>query len=302
MSQPHDRLTLLRTFARIAERGSISAAARDLGLSQASASRQLAALERRLGARLVARTTHDLALTEAGRACLAEARGLLAGWEALAERFDEGEGALRGRLKVIAPVALGQLALAEAAARFVRAHPGIGLRWLLDDGAVRMAEAGADLWLRIGPVPDETLVVRPLGRVERLVVAAPGLVAAVEPRALGAAPCVAVEPFEGTRIPLAATDGRESVLAVAASLSTDNIVAARAAVLAGAGWAVLPRWFVDADLAAGRLSDVLPDWRAPTLALNAALLPGARRPRRLAAFLDHMAEAVRAMPGIAPPG
>jgi len=80
MSKPLDRLTLLETFARISDRGSISAAARDLGLSQASASRQLKELEDRLGAQLIRRTTHSIALTPAGQALLRDARELIAGW------------------------------------------------------------------------------------------------------------------------------------------------------------------------------------------------------------------------------
>jgi len=80
MSKPLDRLTLLETFAGISDRGSISAAARDLGLSQASASRQLKELEDRLGAQLIRRTTHSIALTPAGQALLRDARELIAGW------------------------------------------------------------------------------------------------------------------------------------------------------------------------------------------------------------------------------
>ncbi|MEM7529657.1 MAG: LysR substrate-binding domain-containing protein [Pseudomonadota bacterium] len=112
---------------------------------------------------------------------------------------------------------------------------------------------------------------------------------------------VAVEPFEGARVPLADRAGHEALVAAKAAFSTDNLVAARAAVLCGAGWAVLPRWFVDDDLAAGRLIDVLPSWRAPTLTINAALLPATRRPRRVTVFADHLAEAVTATAGIAPP-
>ena len=99
-------MTLLATFLRIAERGSISAAARDLGLSQASASRQLADLEQRLGVPLIRRNTHSLALTEQGESCLADARSLLAGWEALTDRVAEDQTQLRGPLRIIAPVAL----------------------------------------------------------------------------------------------------------------------------------------------------------------------------------------------------
>ena len=97
MSKNLDRLTLLSTFARIAERGSISAAARDIGLSQASASRQLQALEEQLGVQLVQRTTHALSLTEAGRDCLADARALIDAWDALQERHAAEAGALAGK-------------------------------------------------------------------------------------------------------------------------------------------------------------------------------------------------------------
>ncbi len=125
MSKSLDRLALLTTFARIAERGSISAAARDLGFSQASASRQLAELERRLGVQLIQRTTHRLALTQSGADCLSDARGLLDGWEALVERFAGEDSAVRGGLKIVAPIALGQRHLAEAALRFQQAHPAV---------------------------------------------------------------------------------------------------------------------------------------------------------------------------------
>ncbi|MEM9761679.1 MAG: LysR family transcriptional regulator [Pseudomonadota bacterium] len=305
MSQPTDRLTLLTTFTRIAERGSISAAARDLGLSQASASRQLAALEERLGARLIIRTTHDLSLTEAGRACLLDARSILSGWEALTERVDEGSDVTpRGRITVVAPVALGQLALAKNAADFLAIHPGVSLRWLLDDRPVRMAEVGADLWLKVGDVPDDTLVVRALGQIERLVVATAELLAngtLAHPTALESIPMIAIEPFEAARVPLVDQTGRKALVAARAAFSTDNIVAARAAVISGAGWAVLPRWFVNDELASGHLVDVLPSWRAPTLTLNAALLPATRRPRRVTALTDHFAASVAAIAGILPP-
>ncbi|MEL6977330.1 MAG: LysR family transcriptional regulator [Pseudomonadota bacterium] len=303
MSKSLDRLTLLQTFARIAERGSISAAARDLGLSQASASRHLSELELRLGAELVRRTTHSLALTEAGEDCLAEARGLLEGWDALAERFAESDRALSGRLKIVAPVALGQLQLARAALAFQRHHPSVSLTWLLEDAPIRFAEIGCDLWIKIGRVPDETLVVRPLGVVERMVVAAPELLEGDLPRApkdLAALPCAALEPFEAASIPLTHADGGRETVSANVALSTNNIFSAYQAALMGVGYAVLPRWFVENDLRAGDLVDVLPDWRAPSLTINAAYLPARRRTRRLTAFLEHISAAVSEIPGVEP--
>ncbi len=302
MSKNLDRLSLLSTFARIAERGSISAAARDIGLSQASASRQLQALEDRLGVQLVQRTTHALSLTEAGRDCLADARALLDGWDALRERHAADADALAGKLMVVAPVALGQLHLAEAAARFQQAHPGVTITWRLQDDAIRFAEIGCDLWIKIGPVPDDSLVVRPLGRVERLMVAAPDLVdgrAVRSPGDLAALPCAALGPFEGGTIPLTHRNGRRQTVKAAVAFATNNIFAAHKAAQLGIGYAVMPRWFVEDDLAAGRLRDLLPAWRAPALAINAAYLPSRRQTRRLRAFIDHVATAVAGIPGIA---
>lgn len=303
MSRALDRLTLLETFARIAERGSISAAARDLGLSQASASRQLAELERRLGVELIRRTTHSLALTGAGRDCLVEARGLLDGWDALEERFAEDSERLAGRIKVVAPIALGQTCLAPAVLTFQAAHPEVEIDWRLSDEVIRFAEAGCDLWIRIGSVPDETLAVRELGRVERLIVAAPGLIAGSafrSPADLVELPCAALEPFEASSIPLTRSDGASETLVARAAIRTNNIFSALTATEMGLAYAVLPRWLVADALQEGRLVDVLPGWRAPSLVVNAAFTPARRRPRRVKALLDHLAEAVAATPGVDP--
>ncbi|MGP1256828.1 MAG: LysR family transcriptional regulator [Kiloniellales bacterium] len=304
MSRSLDRLTLLATFARIAERGSISAAARDLNLSQASASRQLSELERRLAVPLIHRTTHSLSLTKAGEDCLVEARGLLEGWDALAERYAESGSALRGKLKIVAPVALGQLQLADAVLSFQQAYPDLAIAWLLQDGAIRFAEIGCDLWIKVGRVPDESLVVRPLGRVERMVVASPKLIRdrdLLVPEDLGDLPCAALEPFEAGRIPLSNRRGDAKTIAARVVLTTNNIFAAQKAARMGIGYAVMPRWLVETDLKIGALVEVLPDWRAPSLAINAAYLPARRQTRRLQLFLEHVTETVAAMSGIEMP-
>lgn len=304
MSKALDRLGLLTTFARIAERGSISAAARDLGLSQASASRQLKALEEALGVQLIQRNTHSLSLSEAGRDCLADARALTDGWDAMVERYAGEESEVRGKLKVVAPVALGQLHLAEAVLRFQQNHPGVSVTWLLEDEAIRFTEIGCDLWIKIGRLPDETLVVRPLGKVERMVVAPPRLIDGQRlstPRDLAGLPCAALEPFEAASIPLALADGTTATVQAKVAVATNNIFAARKAALLGIGYAVMPRWFVEDELKAGSLVDVLPQWRARPLTINAAYLPSRRQTRRLKLLIDHMAKAVSVIPGVQAP-
>ena len=302
MSKALDRLTLLETFVRIAEAGSISAAARDLGVAQPSASRQLAQLETRLQTQLIRRNTHSLTLTEAGTELLADARELIGGWETLEEKHVGGDGRIEGRLKIVAPVALGQSALARIAGRFQRNHPAVQLNWQLEDRPIRFAEVGCDLWIKVGDVPDDRLVVRRLGAVERLLVASRVLVTKPlrngTPQDVRHLPLIALEPFEGERIPLRRRGGRSTTLAPSVRMRTNNIFAVREYALDGVGMAVLPRWFVAAELAAGRLVDVLPQWRAMSLALHVAYLPATRQPLRLRAFLDRLEEEVPKIDGV----
>lgn len=302
MSKSLDRLTLLETFVRIADTGSISAAARDLGLSQPSASRQLAELESRFKAQLMRRTTHDLSLTTVGAELLADARQLLDQWETLEEKYLETETTPRGKLKVIAPIALGQLHLLDIVLRFQQQYPLIDLSWQLQDSNIRFAEVGCDCWIKIGPVPDESLMVEPLGRVERMVVSAPsflnGQSTPKTPTALEKLPFVTLAPFEGGRIPLTNFQGKQVVVTPSARMTTNSITALRKATLAGLGAAIMPRWFIEKDLSQQYLVDLLPQWRAPTLIIYVASLPGRHRPRRLTAFLDVLKVEVPQIPGI----
>lgn len=305
MSKPLDRLTLLETLSRIVERGSISAAARDLGISQASASRQLKDLEDRFGAQLVRRTTHSLSLTAAGEDLLRDARALLAGWNSLEERHGSRDGAAKGKLTVVAPVAMGQMQLADIALAFQADNPAVSLIWRLEDAPIRFAEIGCDCWIKVGSVPDDTLVVRPLGTVERLAVGSPDLVLGSTidgPNEMAKKlSAIALSPFYDDRLELHDSAGTIQVVRPRTRLSTNNIFAAHRAVLRGLGYAVLPRWFVAADLAAGRLVDVLPRWRAKRLTINLAYLPSPYRPMRLTRFIEALKAGVPRIAGIDPP-
>lgn len=300
MSQPLDRLTLLETFARIADRGSISAAARDLGLSQASASRQLKALEDRLGIQLVRRTTHDLSLTSSGAAVLQDARILLADWTSLSERHGAGTKTVKGPLSLVAPVALGQRALVDIAVGFQHRYPEVTMTWQLQDEPIRVAETGCDCWIKVGPVTDETLIVRKLAWVDRLVIAHPDFATKDAPGESTATPFVALDPFDGARISLTGRNGQSVTVAPTVRFSTNNVFAVHRAALAGIGAAVLPRWFVEDDLASGRLIDLWPTWRAPELIIHAAYLPSRHLPERLRLFLDAVTTGLQAVPGLLP--
>jgi len=301
MSKPLDTLKLLETFSRIAARGSISAAARDLNLSQASVSRQLKDLEEKFGIELVRRTTHSLTLTGAGMDLLNDARTLLDDWDAMLERHGDGADAIKGKLSVVAPIALGQMALADIAVRYQSENPDLVLDWQLEDQVIRFAERGCDCWIKVGPVPDDTLIVRPLAKVERMIVAAPELadnLAKPDMTSLETLPCVTLEPFFRDRVRLWQSTGEMAVFKPNERMNTNNVFSAHRAAKLGLGYTILPRWFVEEDLEAGRLVDILPTWRSESLTVHAAYLPARFQPRRLTLFLEHLYAGVSQIPGM----
>lgn len=311
MSKSLDRLSLLETFVRIVDAGSISAAARDVGLSQPSVSRQLAELESRFQTQLIQRTTHTLSLTAAGSELLLDARRLLDDWTALEEKHIESTKTLRGKLKVVAPVALGQCHLIDIVLRLQRENPLLSLSWQLKDEEIRFAETGCDCWIKIGAITDSSLSIEPLAKVERLVVAAPTLLNAwpknPKPQTLNTLPCIALDPFEGKQIPLQNTKEKTAkrtaakrtiVIRPNVRMSTNNIFALHRMAVAGLGIAVLPKWFIQSELESGKLIDLLPDWRAPTLTIHIGLLNGRYRAYKLQQFVNLMKAEIVNIPGI----
>ncbi len=226
-------------------------------------------------------------------------------WEALEEKYLDDENTLRGKLKVVAPIALGQLYLLDTVLQFQQQHPAISISWQLEDHMIRFAEVGCDCWVKIGTVPDDSLIVEPLGQVERMIVAAPKLLKAhgklfKSPKDLERLPCIALEPFEGEQIPLMNFQGKPITICPSARMTTNNIFALREATRSGLGIAVLPRWFIEDDLKNQRLIDLLPQWRAPQLTIHVASLPDRYQPRRLRNFLEVLRLAIPKIPGVVP--
>lgn len=287
-----DRLTLLETFIRIAERGSMTAAADDLGLSQPAVSRQLLELERQLGADLMRRTTHSLALTEEGEALMGEARDLLRGWDKIGERINN-DADLSGPIRVVAPIALGQRHALSGAIAFQQAHPNVSVSWKLTDAPIRFDEEGCDCWIKVGTVPDDRLVVRTIGYVERIVVAAPEF-AERAGSDLSKLPWVTLNPFEGERVVLFERGGRKQSFRAVSRMNTNDILAQTEAVLAGLGAGIVPRWFVMGDLASGRLVELKPGLNARALPVSIATAATISRPKRVDAFVQAMSAWLRA--------
>jgi DNA-binding transcriptional LysR family regulator len=180
-----DRLDAMRVFVAVAGAGSLSAAARWLGAPLTTVSRKVMALEEQLGVRLITRTTRRLALTEPGRRYLAACRRVLADLDE-AERSLLGEhGEPRGELAVTAPIVFGRLHVLPVVADFLRSFPQVDVRLLLLDRNVDLIEEGQDVAVRIGALPDSTLIATRVGAIRRIVCASP---AYLERRGLPEAP------------------------------------------------------------------------------------------------------------------
>ncbi|MFZ5670593.1 MAG: LysR family transcriptional regulator [Pseudomonadota bacterium] len=285
-----DRLDAYRLFVRVAETGAISRAARELGLAQPAASRLLGALEARLGARLFARSTRRLTLTEAGRLALERARALLTEAEGLESAVRGLDRSPAGLLRIAASVAFGRAELLPRAAAFLDAHPLVRLDFVLRDERVDPVADAVDLTFRLGPLEDSRLTARSLGAYERRLVAAPDVarLAPATPQALNDLPTIDFTGLSfGRRWPL--SDGRRTAeVEIAGTVRASTGEAVLDLALAGLGVALLPAFLVDPPLAEGRLAPVLAGWRGPPLALH-ALWAARELPRKARAFLDFIA-------------
>jgi molybdate transport repressor ModE-like protein len=283
-----DRFEFMRLFVRIAETGSLSAAAQSLGVSQPTASRQLKQLEQMLGVQLVRRSTHDLGLTDAGKRFFEDARALLADWEASIDTLRNAREELTGLIRVAVPVALGQTILATIASRFLVRHPSVTIDWRLIDQPGDLVAGGYDLWIRAGPARQLGLIVRHLWQIERTIVATPSFRLVNNPKALERLRAVRLFTFVSDEVALTGPRERTVTLRVKPAFDTDNIYAAIEAVREGVGYGILPYWLIQPDLDSGRLIEICPGWHPPLLMLSVAYPPSRYRPVRISAFVDYL--------------
>jgi len=168
-----DRLAAIKVFVAIAEAGSLSAAGRRLGMPLTTVSRQLAALENDLGVRLITRTTRDLTFTEPGRLYLDSCRRVIAELEAAERRVVGEQGEPQGELAVTAPVVFGRLHVLPITIEFLKAFPRVTMRLLLVDRVVELIEEGLDISVRIGSLPDSSLITTRIGAIRQVTCASP---------------------------------------------------------------------------------------------------------------------------------
>ena len=267
-----DRTDALALFVKAADVGSLSGAARSLGLSLPSVSRHMTALEERLGTRLLIRTTRKLALTEAGRMFYARAKQILADLDEVEASLLADASVPTGKISVCGPTLFGRAFMLPLLARFLVDHPRITLDVKLLDRRVNIVEEGIDLAIRIAALEDSSLIVRKLGSLLWVVTGAPTyLDRRGEPRTLDdlAKHDCLVGSQQGTADWRLQKDGRPIDVRVPVKMRANTLDAVVDAALEGGGLVHAPAWRVFEHIAAGRLKIVLREHQLPPIPINA---------------------------------
>ena len=296
----------MRTFIRIVESGSLSAAARQLDTTQATVSRRLQSLETLLGVRLLLRTTHAMKLTDDGERCYHHARRVIDSWLALEDEVGQAEDEPVGILRVRAPHAFGQEQLLPPLMQFLTRYPQLSIEWKLNDRSVDFLSDDIDCAIRVGAEVDPATVSVLLAEVPRSVVASPALLAQftvpAHPDDLSALPWVALSTFYHQHIELFKRGEKEPTrVAISPRLSTDSLYVARNTALMGLGITAVSSWTVEEDIREGRLVHLLPDWQPAPLPVHLVYPWSRYYPARLRRFLEMMREIMPQMAGMRKP-
>jgi DNA-binding transcriptional LysR family regulator len=299
-----DRLSAMQAFVRVVEAGSFSAVARETQTTQSRVSKQVASLERELGAQLLSRTTRSLALTEAGERYFAQARRLVAEIAEAESEVFQSEQELSGWLRVAASVGYGRLKLLPLVKRFLVAHPKVKIDLRLSDGFIDLVEEGIDVAIRIGELADSSLVANRIGTTQRMLIASrpyldslpDGLKMPKVPQDLLQHNCIVYSELATqnawtfTAGPAAlAEEGTQVTIRAQGNLQTNSSEVIRASVLAGMGIGYSPTWLFEDEVASGALQVLLPDWPAPSLPIHLVSPPQRRQSVKVRAFAMHMA-------------
>lgn len=298
-----NRFGEMQIFLAVAHGGSFASAARDLRLTPSAVSRAMARLEARLGVQLVSRTTRALSLTAEGEVYRGRVAGLVAEIDEVERGFGSAEETPRGPLRINASVPFGTQCLLPILPRFQQAHPGVIVNLALSDTLVDIVEERADLAIRIGPLRDTGLKAKKLGRSLMALVASPEYLRErgqpQHPRDLAKHACLQFSFRRSVDTWPFRIDGALAQRPIDPAFLGNSGEVVRLMAVAGGGIARLGRFHVAADLAAGRLVEILQPFNPGDHEEIHALYVGHRRlASRIRAFLDFLETELR-LPGAA---
>jgi LysR family transcriptional regulator, regulator for bpeEF and oprC len=283
--------TWMRSFVTVADMGNFSLAANRLQLTQSTISKQIVALEKHLGTRLLQRTTRSLGLTQEGTAFYESALGALAA-------IDEAEasvglrGDIHGIVRVTVPLTLAEARLISMIGKFLEENPRIEIDLQLSDHQLNLVADNLDIAIRVGRLGDSGLVARSIGVAQRVIVASPAYLDRMgrpqKPVDLSDHNCMSYSLLgSGTRWQFV---GGETV-AIKGNFRADSPHALRAGAIAGVGIAVNARWLFERQIETGELEVVLPDHEPEPMPIHAVLPSGRYVSARTRTFLEFLVKA-----------
>jgi DNA-binding transcriptional LysR family regulator len=291
----------LYLFALVVEHGSFTAASRVAGLTTSRISRRIADLENRLGVRLLHRTTRKLALTPVGEQYYQHCRAIVSEAEAAAEVVEQVQAVPRGRVRVTCPALTAQSVLGPIITAFMREFPEVRISLAATDRLVNLIDEGFDVAIRFRALPleDSSLVARTIGESRTYLVASPALLdqlgRPVRPADLAGFASLGKSRHDaGYAWQLMKENGESAVVPYRPRLDSDDWLVLRQAALDGLGIAAIPDEMCQADIDAGRLEIVLPDWNLPGVSLHIVYISRRGLIPAVRAFIDFAAERLAA--------
>ncbi|MBG0807893.1 LysR family transcriptional regulator [Methylosinus sp. H3A] len=288
-------------FAKVAEHGGFSAAARMLGMPKSTLSRRISVLEEQLGVRLIQRSGGRFALTEVGQKYVRHCAGMIAEAEAARQVVEETRIEPSGLLRVSCPIALAQSRVSGIISRFLLAHPRVVVQLIATNRPVDLIEEAIDVALRVRfpPLEDSVLVMRTLAKSAQIIVAQPALLERlgrpIAPMDLGRFDSMDLTRATARHVwELTDSDGRAVSVPFTPRFVTDDMVTLRRAAMDGVGIVQLPEYLVRDHLEQGFLEPALSDW-TPRTGIIHAVFPSRRGlARTVRGFVDFLAEELKA--------
>jgi DNA-binding transcriptional LysR family regulator len=284
----------LAIFAKVLQMQSFARAAAELQLSKATVSKAVSRLEAKLGTRLFNRTSRRLSLTDAGKQLAERAAHILTEGEAAEAEGIANAAAPRGHIRLAAPMSFGVLRIAPILPEFLELYPEVSIDLHLSDTHIDLIGDGFDAAIRIASLPDSSLLARTLAPVHRYLVASPGYLARHgrpnHPLRLSEHRCIGYVSTVGDTWNFSHEQGDTATVRPTGPLRVNNGDAMMPLLLGGSGLGILPDFIIRDALEDGRLEVVLPDWKVSGGAVHWVSPPGGRRPKRVDALSDFVAE------------
>jgi DNA-binding transcriptional LysR family regulator len=295
----------MRTFVRVAQRGSLSATARELGIGQSTVTRHINELEEAVGVRLLGRTTRRVTLTEEGSQYFANCLQILRLVEQASEEARDARRVPVGAVRVSCTAALGVMHVTRMIFAFQDEHPDVRIDLNLTDERIDLTRDGVDVALRLGPVIDGAMKLVAIGASCRKIVGSPGYLSRhgrpARPAELTNHNGVVMSNVAGSdHLFLSAPDGTRLMVPMGGTLRVDHGLAARAALEAGRGVAPAHLWLIQDLLDAGKLETVLDEYDLDAVPVSLLLVPERAGIARVRLLVDFLVDEIRKLPGITP--